>query len=186
MNLFILDHDPAIAAKMQCDAHVVKMLLESAQMLSTAHRLLDGRMSISLNEKNRKVKTWSLADDPELDCILYRAVHVNHPCTKWTIESLFNYKWHYKHFVALCEEYKFRYGKIHKSDKLLRELLVRIPINISSRPQTPFVLAMNSNPECKNLDDPVASYRAFYQTKQQRFKMNWTHRNMPDWFIKTV
>jgi len=186
MNIFVLDYDPVNAARMQCNAHVVKMILESAQMLSTAHRILDGKMTVSVNDKNRKVKIWTITDDHELDNILYKSVHVNHPCTKWTMASIANYQWHYKHFTALCEEYKFRYGKIHKTDKMLRNVLSKIPINISSCPQTQFPLAMKSNPECMNPDDPVTSYRLFYQTKQQRFKMNWTHRKMPDWFIRTV
>ena len=42
MNIFVLDKDPHIAAQMHCDRHVPKMIVESAQMLSTAHRLLDG------------------------------------------------------------------------------------------------------------------------------------------------
>ena len=44
MNIFVLDRNPVIAAQMQCDKHIVKMIVESGQMLSTVHRMLDGKM----------------------------------------------------------------------------------------------------------------------------------------------
>lgn len=82
---------------------------------------------------------------------------------------------------ALCEEYTYRYGKMHKSEEVLWPLR-STPINISKGDLTPFALAMKSNPECINKNDPIKSYRMFYQTKQDRFKMNWTKRNIPEWF----
>lgn len=186
MNIFVLDSSPVLAAQQQCDKHVVKMIVESAQMLSTAHRLLDGKIRVvdrfNVNTgKSRKTKIW-LLDDKCLDSELYAAVHTGHPCTIWTMESLANYLWHYEHFCALCDEYTFRYGKKHGTDTKLRFVLDQAPSNIPDIPLTPFRLAMKSNPECMNENDPVASYRKFYQTKQGRFKMVWTKRNHPDWF----
>lgn len=182
MNLFVLDKDPVVAAQLQCNAHVVKMVVESAQMLSTAHRMLDGH-SIRASSKSGKtqVKVW-LHPDPDMDSVLYKAVHSAHPCTVWTMASSANYDWHYRHFVALCDEFTHRYGKVHLTDTLLREKLASLPKNIKSGPLTPFALAMKSNPECMFPDDPVKSYRMFYQTKQARFKMAWTKREIPDWF----
>lgn len=182
MNLFILDSCAVKAAQLQCNAHVVKMVIESAQMLSTAHRMLDG-YSIRASSKSGKtqVKVW-LHPDPDMDNVLYKAVHSAHPCTVWTMASDTNYMWHYAHFVALCDEYTHRYGKVHLTDTLLREKLVKLPKNIKSGPLTRFALAMKSNPECMFENDPVRSYRAFYQTKQERFKMAWTNREVPEWF----
>jgi hypothetical protein len=182
MNLFILDLDAAKAAQLQCNRHVPKMVVESAQMLSTAHRILDGHCIRAASKSGKtQVKVW-LHPDPDMDSVLYKAVHNAHPCTVWTMASDSNYNWHYAHFVALCDEYTYRYGKVHLTDKLLREKLSLLPKNIKYEQMTPFALAMKSNPECMFPDDPVKSYRMFYQTKQERFKMTWTGRDIPDWF----
>jgi hypothetical protein len=198
MNIFVLDTSPVLAAQYQCDKHVVKMIVESAQMLSTAHRLLDGKMNVvrrpvktkivfndheySPIDHYRKVKVWKL-DDKKLDEKLYAVAHPGHPSTKWTMESLGNYLWHYQHFCALCDEYTHRYSKTHATDTKLRFILDQAPANIPDDEMTPFKLAMMSNPECMDSSDPVGSYRKFYQTKQGRFKMVWTNRDRPDWFV---
>ena len=182
MNLFVLHNDHIIAARMQCDKHIVKMIVESGQMLSTVHRVLDGNLTIKPSKSGKRmVKYWELAD-VERENILYKAVHMNHPCTVWTRESADNYEWHYKHFVALCDEYTYRYGKTHATDALLRDKLAKPPKNIPSVSMTPFKLAMKTNPECMFPEDPVKSYRLYYQTKQDRFNMNWTNRPVPSWF----
>jgi hypothetical protein len=182
VNLFILDLGPVEAAQLQCDKHIVKMIVESAQMLSTAHRMLDGYHIRAASKSGKtQVKVW-LHPDPEMDSVLYKAVHSAHPCTVWTMVSSENYNWHYQHFVALCDEYTHRYGKVHLTDKLLREKLSGLPKSIKHGPITPFALAMGSNPECMYPNDPVRSYREFYQTKQDRFKMVWTNREVPEWF----
>lgn len=91
MNIFYLHSDAKECAVMHCDKHVVKMILETAQLLSTAHRLLDGN------------------DDP----ILYKATHKNHPSAIWTRKSQKNYLWLTSLLQNLCQEYTYRYGKIH-------------------------------------------------------------------------
>jgi len=183
MNLFILDYCPVCAAEQQCDKHVPKMIVESAQMLCTAHRMLDGFETRKPSKSGKTmVKYYELEDDSEE--LFYKAVHFNHPCTVWTRETLANYNWHYKHFVALCDEYTHRYGKLHLTDQLLREPLKTPPRNIPrTLGQTPFPLAMKSNPECMFPNDPVKSYRMFYQTKQHRFNMVWSKREVPEWFV---
>jgi len=180
MNIFVLHKDPVKAAQDQCDKHVVKMIVESAQMLSTVHRMLDGTTETRPSKSGKTmVKYWKLDDRREN--LLYKAVHMNHPCTVWTRESSSNYRWHYEHFVALCREYTYRYGKTHKTEELLGLELGLLPKNIPIGDYTPFKLAMGSNPECM-FTDPVKSYRAFYKTKQERFKMEWTKREVPGWF----
>ena len=93
MNIFYLHKDPVEAAKLQYNKHVVKMILESAQMLCTAHHEIMG-------------------DDANVP---YKRAHVNHPSTIWARRSAQNYVWLYDHFVALAQEYKKRYGKDHLS-----------------------------------------------------------------------
>ena len=186
MNIFVIDKDPVVAAQMQCDAHVVKMITESAQMLSTCHRMLDGKLTRrpSVSGK-RMVPYYDLyegADDLEAELMYCRAVHFNHPCNKWLRRSSTNYRWLWEHMKALCNEYTYRYGKYHKYETPLLWALQSTPRNIPDRELTPFELAMKNFPECIFPGEPVKSYRAFYQTKQHQFKMVWTKRPVPEWF----
>jgi hypothetical protein len=185
MNMFTLSNDPIEAAQMHCDKHVVKMIVEAAQMLSTAHRMLDGvevrEARTTESGKVRSVKVWKHFDST-LDAELYQATHANHPSNLWTRQTRANYKWHYELFCALCDEYTHRYGKVHATDAKLRSLLGRFPDKLHDGPLTPFPLAMMSEPQCMDANDPVGSYRRFYVTKKARFKMVWTNRPTPDWF----
>ena len=95
MNIFHLDKDPEICAVYHCDKHVVKMILETAQMLSTA---------------------WRQSDTPP--ALAYKEAYLNHPMTKWVRETQYNYLWSYELFRELQAEYKHRYNKIHKSSAL--------------------------------------------------------------------
>lgn len=179
MNMFYLHPDPIVAARMQCDKHVVKMIVESAQMLSTAHRMLDGTLTMKPSKSGKRmVKYFELSNN--LESVLYKAVHHNHPCTVWTRESKDNYLWHYNHFIALCDEYKYRYGKTHATDNLLREVLATPPATIPERGMTEIPLAMKSNPECMFPEDPVKSYKLYYKTKETKFNMVWTNRPIPE------
>ena len=181
MNIFVLEDCPVKAAEVQCDKHVVKMIVESGQMLSTAHRMLDGNLEVYVNANGRKARRYNLGDWRQQ--VLYKAVHYHHPCTVWTMESNANYEWHYKHFIALCDEYTFRYGKTHGTDIKLREILKKVPSHIPwTNLYTPFKLAMQHEPQCMHENDPVRSYQEYYQTKQDRFKMIWTKRDVPEWF----
>ena len=186
MNLFILHDDPVIAAQMQCDKHVVKMITESAQMLSTAHRLLDGKPVKKPSKSGKRMVTYydlyEGADDLEMESILMKNVHEHHPCTKWSMVSTENYDWHWTHLYALCKEYTYRYDKIHKVERVHLWALQNHPRNLPVGRRTQFELAMKKFPECIFPGDPIKSYRAFYQTKQYRFKMVWTKRPVPEWF----
>ena len=183
MNIFILDESPTKAAQLQCNKHIPKMVLESGQMLSTAHRMLDGTVMKAPSKSGKRMVNRYVHPDPEMDAVLYNAVHFNHPCTVWTMQTTANYRWHFEHFIALCNEYTYRYGKTHLTDTKLRRVLAQYPKNLPKKKQTPFRLAMASNPECIALGDPVQAYRAFYQTKQDRFNMIWTKRETPEWFV---
>ena len=129
MNLFILNDDPILAAQQQCDKHVVKMIIESAQMLSTTHRMVDGKME-RRPSKSGSMLQYFYHGDKEKEMTLYKACHFNHPCTIWTRENTANYNWHYKHFIALCDEYTHRYGRTHATDIKLRQALKTPPNNM--------------------------------------------------------
>ncbi len=156
MNIFILDNDPIKAAQAMCDKHVVKMILESAQMLSTAHRILDNRQ----------------------DKILYKSTHKNHPCTIWVMQSKAHYNWLYRHFKALCKEYTYRYGKTHLTERKLLKHLQTPPKNIEKNEFKGFVAVMD---DAYIEADTISAYRNYYRAKQSIIEMKWTKRQMPSW-----
>lgn len=182
MNIFVLDTDAFEAARLQCDKHINKMCVESAQMLSTVHRVLDGKKEKRPSKSGKRLVDYWKHPDDFLETTLYKAVHVTHPCTQWSMMSDTNYQWHYQHWTGLAKEFEHRYGKVHGSYEQLKDVLSKFPQNMKIGGLTRFPLAMKSNPECMFEDDPVKSYRLFYQTKQDRFKMNWTNRPIPEWF----
>jgi hypothetical protein len=104
------------------------MILESAQLLSTAHRLLDGTQYIGKTPTGRNVKRWELADSR--DPVLYQATHINHPSAAWARTSVENYNWLYEHFFGLMLEYTYRYGKNHKCSGDLAYMLACPPYNL--------------------------------------------------------
>jgi len=106
MNIFYLDKDPIAAAVVQYNKHVVKMILESAQMLCAAHHILG---------------------DP--DDVPYKLAHKNHPCTIWVRENSLHYDWLYEHMIALGDEYTARYNKTHMSIDKCKHLNIH-PRNI--------------------------------------------------------
>ena len=99
MNIFYFSFWPSDCAKQHCDKHVVKMIVEYAQLLSTAHRVLDGK-EITILWNNRKKKIWQLEDE-DFDDMLYAATHVNHPSAKWVRHSANNYSWLYNLWASL-------------------------------------------------------------------------------------
>ncbi|MGA0351997.1 MAG: hypothetical protein ACO3MF_04565 [Acholeplasmataceae bacterium] len=181
MNVFVLNENPNSAAVAQCDKHVVKQPLESSQMLCTAHRVCDGHR-IKAPSGSGKTMRWQYFIKDDRNDILYKAAHENHPCSIWTRESTDNYMWHYEHFVALCREYKYRYGREHASFTQLGEILKTPPKRLKRGPMTPFAIAMGAQPQCIHTGEPVKSYREYYMTKQSQFDMKWTNRQIPEWF----
>ena len=176
MNRFILDKDPITAAQYHCDKHVVKMILEECQMLSSAHRILDGVEAAGLSKTGRNVKRWILPDARETT--LYHATHVNHPCTQWSMQTNNNYNWSVCLLGALLKEYQHRYGKSHKCGELF-DMLSKPPRNIPVGPLTQFPQAMPD--DCKR-ENPVDGYRTYYIDHKKRFA-KWTDRETPGWFL---
>ncbi|MBT9159527.1 MAG: hypothetical protein DDT26_00786 [Dehalococcoidia bacterium] len=177
MNIFVLHADPVIAAQMQCDRHVVKMILETAQLLSTAHRVLDG-----VEVRNPK-KSLKLTNDI-MDGVLYKATHINHPSAVWTRDNRANYDWLYGHFIALLDEYTFRYGRVHASAKL-KPFLASYPKNMhTGRPsKIEFSVAMKN--EYKVGSTPIEMYLHYYRATKMGFA-RWTKRVIPLEFIDYI
>ena len=156
MNIFVLDENPIPCAVYHADKHVVKMILEHAQLMCTAHHLYP-------NENH----------DYEIP---YKATHHNHPCAKWVRESKQNYQWLYSLTYELNEEYMYRYKKNnpHKSWSAVEDLPYP---DIPDIGMTPFALAMPD--ECK-MDNAVDSYRNYYNTHKQHL-LKWRDRATPKW-----
>lgn len=182
MNIFVLDENPQVAAQMMCDKHVVKMIVESGQMLSTAHRVLDGTEWTDYSKNGRRIKRWK-SPYKLMEDILYKASFVGHPCTKWVMENNKNYYWLVEHAYELCREYTRRYGKVHKTDDMLSLIRYRKPINIPIADSiTPFAQAMPD--EYKN-EDAVKAYRAYYLGEKTGFA-EWKNVETPSWYKEAL
>ena len=176
MNIFYLHEDPIQNAKWHIDKHIVKMPIEYAQLMSTAHRLLDGEMYLGKTANGRNIKRWKLADERE--DILYKASHINHPSAIWVRESIENYFQMYKLYMAVLAEFTYRYGKIHGSSKP-SIALIRPPSNIPMVKGTQLPQCM---PEiCKVKNNPILAYRNYYIVEKNSFA-SWKNREIPEWF----
>ena len=176
MNIFYLHEDPIQNAKWHIDKHIVKMPIEYAQLMSTAHRLLDGEMYLGKTANGRNIKRWKLHDERE--DILYKASHINHPSAIWVRESIENYFEMYKLYMAVLSEFTNRYGKVHGSSKP-SIALIRPPSNIPMVKGTQLPQCM---PEiCKVKNNPILAYRNYYIVEKNSFA-SWKNREIPEWF----
>lgn len=157
MNIFILDNDINLSAQFHVDRHIVKMPLESAQILCSSHYISGGQ------------------NTPP-----YKLTHEKHPCVKWCNNSLSNYLWLVDFGIELCKEYTFRYGKIHSCQEVIRWCKRNVP-NINDIGPTSFAQAM---PEQYKCDDAVKAYRSYYLNEKQHL-FNWKNRPIPYW-IKEI
>jgi len=180
MNIFYLHKNPKDCAEMHLDKHVVKMIIEYAQLMSTAHRVLDGQEYFDLTSNGRKIKRWRVSDEREGQ--LMKASHINHPSAIWTRASDLNYIWLYTMWCHLLDEYTYRYGKIHACARL-KETLKSLPKNISIGYFTEPTPAMPD--ECKIAGDSLASYHKYYLEKKNHFA-KWTKRQPPIWYIDAI
>jgi tRNA A37 N6-isopentenylltransferase MiaA len=151
MNIFVLSTDPEKAAIYHCDKHVVKMILESAQLLSTACR------STGLD-------------------IGYKATHINHPCSIWVRKSVYNFLWLKALAISLNEEWRYRFN--HKINHKSLDVILRLPIpNLPLVPMTSFAQAM---PEQYKNDNAVIAYRNYYKFEKTKI-LTYTKRGQPSW-----
>lgn len=179
MNIFFLDVNPKQCAEQHCDKHVVKMILEYAQLLSTAHRVLDGVPTQGFTVSGRRATRYFLNTD--LNEVLYSATHINHPSAVWARQSRKNYVWLHTLLHYLCKEYTVRYGKVHKveRDGLLDKLYL-VPENIDKIKV--FVDPPPAMPDyCKVVGDVIASYRNYYIKEKASFA-KWKTK-IPEWFV---
>ncbi len=153
MNIFAIDRNPVEAARAQHDQHVVKMVLETAQILCTvAHGL-------------------GVA-------VKYKPTHKHHPCTLWASETAANASWLYLHGLALAEEYARRFGRVHASHQVILDVGPHLLVLLPSGPLTPFAQAMPA--EFQDPRDPVEAYRRYYRGAKLA-KARYTRAERPAW-----
>jgi hypothetical protein len=165
MNIFITSKCPIESAQALANIHVNKMICESLQLLCTAHSVLDGTVKV------------------------FKPTHQNHPCSIFTRKSSGNYEWLYKHFKALCDEYTFRTGKVHKCAEHLEDVATP-PLNISQGELDFDFMCMDD--DCKKTLDVHKNYRYYLSKKYSEWQTRvdkrpivatWTNRNKPDWIV---
>tara|TARA_B110000467_G_scaffold50522_1_gene46268 strand:- start:502 stop:993 length:492 start_codon:yes stop_codon:yes gene_type:complete len=143
MNIFYLHSDPKVAASYFYDKHKVKMILECAQMLCTAH--------IALGNEN----------------VPYKKSHLNHPSSVWVRANNENYQWLYNHMLALGEEYTKRYKRTHLTITKCKDILAVAPLNI---PIGSFNEPPQCMPDEYKVDnDSVSAYWNYYE--QDKYKI---------------
>ena len=180
MNIFYLDTDPVKSAELHCDKHVVKMIIEYAQLMSTAHRVLDGDLYEDRTANNRRIKRWRL-NNSNMENVLYKASHINHPSNIWIRSSDSHYQFVYDMFVALCNEYTHRYGKTHLTEEKLKDILQHLPNNIASED---FVDPPQAMPDDVKTHDAIDAYQNYYRVYKKAFA-KWTARETPG-FMKNI
>lgn len=155
MNIFYLDSDPTKCAQAHYDKHVVKMILETAQILSSSYHIYN--------------------NNP--DYRIYKLTHKNHPSVKWCNQSVNNWNWLRQLGLALGKEYTRRYGRKHKSAIVIENM--QTPIGMPSADFTPPPMVMDDK---YKTDDTILSYRWMYVEQKSNLR-SYTNRCEPDWMV---
>jgi hypothetical protein len=184
MNIFALHHKPRKAARWHADRHVVKMILETVQLLYTAHWVL---WYPALAEKGCRALLETLSAPPSIltaPSLLYssqrgyRPSHANHPCAVWARQTLGNYRWLVELGLELAREYTHRYGRVHACQVHVEWLKANEPQGIRRVPRrTPFACAM---PEYIEGLTPIDRYQEYYRQEKQHL-LQYTRRHLPHW-----
>jgi hypothetical protein len=181
MNIFILSWNIQECAKWHFDKHVIKMILELAQLLSTAHWIA----SESNERRVLKMEKWNAKGK------LYKKTHKNHPCAVWTRYHINNYRFVAKLAKALCYEYYVRYGeaknKRHKTETIIDYLILHEPKVWPECNDTLIGCHNVTNPaqampiEYKDIN-VLTAYKKYYQSPEKQHLSSWKSRERPAWF----
>ncbi len=176
MNIFILDKDIKTSVSYYCDSHVVKMCLETAQLIQTTlwiDSIFPKAIPRKLDKEERALLMKTKADVPNL--FPYKPTHENHPCAIWARSSLDNYVYMLELFETLLAEYTYRFGKVHGSSKILED-----DYEVFTLPKvglTPFAQAM---PDEYKDTCAITAYRNYYINEKSHLLV-WTKRDKPYW-----
>lgn len=165
MNIFFLHTNPRKCARWHCDKHVVKMILETCQLLYTCHWIL-GTTDFS-SAPLRKSGDHG-----------YKMSHKNHPCAKWVRMSLSNYKWLTTLGLELVREYKHRFkGRFHACEPHIQWLHSNPPPGLED---IGWIEPAKAMPDIYKSHDAVSSYRRYYLGAKEHI-LKWTDRHSPHW-----
>lgn len=162
MNIFVVHQAPRVAAEMLNDRHVMKMIVESSQMLANAFPL-------KILEEAPRTKAG------------HTRIHsyLHHPCSKWVLQDRNNWMWLLRHSIQLCHEFEYRRDKTHFTKKFVWWCANhRNCLELPNIKRTPFVLAM---PDIYKVECPIESYRNYYRAEKN---WTWTKREKPFWLEK--
>jgi hypothetical protein len=178
MNIFFVYLSAKRAARSLCDKHVIKLSLETAQLLSTAMHIMS-----NIEESGSKPNQALEGSDSEFNeniKFIYKMTHKNHPCAIWVRHSQENFKWTIEHGLELCYEYTRRFNKIHKSQAVIEYIQKHFDINLIKIKQ--FTMPAICMPEqYKISQDPTICYREYYLKNKSKFA-KWKNTNPPDWW----
>lgn len=160
MNIFALSYDPEVAARLHCDKHVIKMQLESMQIMSTVWWIAAPRKANHLYDHG----------------VIYKKTHHNHPCTLWAAQSRANFFWLLKLTHHLTEEKLVRWPHNAPFSNASKLSMMHAPCELPEGPFTPFAQTM---PDEFKDDDPIRAYRKYYQHKYETMDCRWTNRDIP-------
>lgn len=179
MNIFYLSKSIQECVEMHCNKHVTKMVTEYVQIMSTAHRVLDGEEQYVLSAKGRHQKTFVLRSEGDNE-LMNKATHYNHPSAVWARSNRSCYEYLHKLTVALCAEHTHRYGTIRSCvTSGLLDRLATAPLNIKDGEFTEPPPAMDD--EYIVPGDSVESYRRYYMGAKRHIA-EWKNRPVPYWY----
>ena len=176
MNIFVLDYDPVRASKMHCDSHCNKMIIESAQMLSTASHYAVGKLVFRPNPATGKRGYLIRGTLSRIYAVDKK--HVFHPYTQWSLASRKSFEWLVELAFALHDEKVYRYGSGNKSIRVV-ERCAKYAKYLDENPMPHFPLAM---PEQYHIGNAVESYREFYINDKAHL-LTYTKRKPPKWLV---
>ena len=170
MNRFMLSRTPEGCAEALCDVHLRKMIVEEAQMLSTAH--------------------WIASKDEDIPDNIYKAAYVNHPCSKWVRDTMANYNFGWRLLSSMVDEYEYRFDKLHATKALVDRLSPVPTYTKLTTFETDHPLCMPDEYQYFSIDDDplvIESYRAYYIGKLRKWAksgktdITYTNREVPAW-----
>ena len=181
MNIFALSKCPHQSARQMLNYHIVKMPTETCQMLHTNLLFTMFKDVYGFEPSLGELKSFHARSNSTL----MKPAMLNHPSTIWARESLHNTKWLYEHGLALCEEYTFRYGKTHGSEKRILDMAINLRDAFSNK-ASPVKIAMLDKYRIENTFDDeweyvIQSYRHYYLEGKWKFA-EWRMDRRPDWF----
>lgn len=154
MNIFVLDHNMGQCVAYMADKHIVKMVTETAQILSSAYYYTG-----------------------EAEIAPYKLSHANHPCCVWARSSVENWQWLHGLGLAMYDEYRYRYGdRVHKAGETIKRM------TRPNLPKAAFTMPPACVPDAYRREDVVESYRAYYMGEKQHI-FRWTRRGIPAWIV---